>query len=70
MAKHSLLTSTMGTDYETHPVYQFHGTNRATARERMAKHPHDVPELSREHRIRAINAHHSLMARRERLGLA
>lgn len=29
-----------------------------------------VPELSREHRIKAIDAHHSLMARRERLGLA
>ena len=37
----------------------------------MAKHAdRKVPELSRQHRIKAINAHHSLMARRERLGLA
>ena len=36
----------------------------------MQKNQRYVPDLSREHRIKAINAHHSLMDRRERMGLA
>ena len=71
MVKHSLLSASLGENYETHPIYEFHGSNRATARQRMAKHgDRHVPELSRQHRIKAIDAHHNLMARRERLGLA
>lgn len=32
IVKHSFLTSSLGENYETHPIYEFHGTNRATAR--------------------------------------
>lgn len=68
--KHALLTSSLGENYETHPIYEFHGTNRATARKRMAENPRYVPDLSREHRIKAINARHNMMDQRERLGMA
>ena len=70
LVKHSMLSSSLGENYETHPIYEFHGTNRATARQNMAKNERYVPDLSREHRRIAINARHSMMGRRERLGMA
>ena len=71
MTKQFLLTSTFGEDYESHPIYQFSGTNRATVHASMAKHAdRHQPQLTKSQRIMAIEAHHNTMERRERLGLA
>jgi len=48
IVKHAVLTSSLGEDYEQHPVYQFHGTNRSTARKNMEKHSdRKVADLSK-----------------------
>ena len=70
MVKHALLTSTFGENYESHPVYQFHGSNRSSVRENHKELlARKVQPLNREQRQQAINAHHSIQARRARLGL-
>ena len=70
MVKHSLLTSSLGNDYESHPIYQFHGSNRATIRENHQElFAKEVKPLTTAQRHQAINAHHNVQSRRARLGL-
>jgi hypothetical protein len=70
IVKTGLLQSTLGDDYESHPLYQFHGTRRSHARANMANHAGRKVSLTKEQRHQGIEAHHNLMGRRERLGLA
>lgn len=70
--KESFLQTALGEEYESHPVYQWHGTNRRTVREGTLRkhHARKIKPLSVHHRNKAINARHTMMARRERLGMA
>ena len=68
--KHIALNATLGEHYESHPVYQFHGTDRRHVREHRRSNQRTLPPLSLHHRHKAIAARHSMMDRRERLGMA
>ena len=47
--KNTVLETTLGEDFESHPVYQFHGTDRRYVRENvLSKRPSRALHLSHE----------------------
>jgi len=60
----------LDTDITQHPVFDFHFTGRHDAKKTIAKYGRRIKPLTPEQRIRYEEAHHSIMARRMRLGLA
>ena len=65
----ALVESTFGVDITQHAAWDFHVTTRADSNATIAKHQRRVKPLTKAQRHQVTEAHHSLMARRDRLGL-
>jgi len=60
----------LDTDITQHPAWDFHVTTRADTHKTIKANKRSVKPLTHAQRVRYVEAHHSLMAQRERLGLA
>ena len=60
----------LDTDITQHPAFDFHFTTRHDAKKTIQKYGNRMKPLTAQQRMRYEDAHHSIMARRMRMGLA
>jgi hypothetical protein len=65
----ALMQNYLDVDIKQHPAWDFHVTTRADTRAKIEKNPWKPKPLTHQQRERITQAHHSLLATRERLGL-